>query len=368
MNMNRPYLIIPKLIIQPTWGGTYIAKMKGWRDLEILQGRKIGQSYELFSGTKLATSIFDTSDPKFIPEIGFPDKSETINEGFDLMEGRDYVDIVDVENNMPLLIKINHSKGNSFQLHIKRGVNDDKWKPKAESWYYLEDGKLTFGVKKGIDIDEYRNVCLEIEKSMQNLSGEIVDGKKSLEIGRIEARDFVLTKDPWQFVNVHEVKKYEIVDPSLGGIHHSWEEDGEKYPLGNVLYEIQEDVMDPVSTIRAFDQGKIKDDGSIRELNIDDYFKYLDKTEENNNIDRNRTLSNSAYAMEVLDIDKNMSLNTNDHFHHLFVRDGSVEIQSKAVNLKVGQGHSVFVPKELGDYNILSKSAETCVLKTISNK
>lgn len=366
MLQPRPYLVIPKLILQPTWGGTYIAEMKNWRDLEILQGRKIGQSYELFSGTKLATSIFDTSDPKFIPEIGFPDTPETVKDSFNLVDGTDYVQLAD--ENMPLLIKFTQALGNSFQLHIKHGVSDVRWKPKAESWYYLEDGKLTFGIKKGINVNEYKIVCLEIDKFMQNLSREIIGGQKTLVEGRAEAREFILNKNPWQFVNVHEVKKYEIVDPSLGGIHHSWEEDDEKYPLGNVLYEIQEDVMDPISTIRAFDQGKIKDNGSIRELNIDDYFKYLDVTDENNNVDRNRTLSNSIYAMEVLDISNSLSLNTNGHFHHLFVRDGSVEIQSKAVNLKVGKGHSVFVPKELGDYNILSKSAETCVLKTISNK
>ncbi|QQG41238.1 MAG: hypothetical protein HYV90_03635 [Candidatus Woesebacteria bacterium] len=366
MNINRPYIIIPKLIIQPTWGGTYIAKMKGWQNLPVLQDKKIGQSYELFSGTKLATSIFDTSDPKFIPEIGFPDSPETVRDSFNLVEGADYIQLAD--ENMPLLIKFTQALGNSFQLHIKHDVSDARWKPKAESWYYFEDGKLTFGIKKGADIDEYKKICLEIDKFMQNLSREIKGKQKSLDVGRAEAHEFILNKNPWQFVNVYEVKKYEIVDPSLGGIHHSWEEDNEKYPLGNVLYEIQEDVMDPISTIRAFDQGKIKDDGSIRELNIDDYFKYLDKTEENNNIDRNRTLSNSVYAMEVLNIDKNVSLNTNGHFHHLFVRDGSVEIQSNAVNLKVGQGHSVFVPKELGDYNILSGSDETCVLKTVSSK
>lgn len=360
---SRPYLIIPKLIVQPTWGGDYIAKMKNWQDLTFLKDKKIGQSYELFSGTKLAVNINDTSDPKFIPQLGNPDTDEVDTNNFSLTKDVDYIDVPDSGN---LLIKINHSKGNSFQIHIKRGQTDPRWKPKAESWYYLEDGKLSFGIKKGIDINEYKNACVKINDYMTNLSKKIKSGEISLEGVRDEAKKYIQTENPWQFVNVYESKKYEVIDPSLGGIHHSWEEDDENYPLGNVVYEIQEDVMDPVSTLRAFDQGKIKDGGSIRELNIDDYFKYLDLDETHNdvNLGDHSKLKNSIYSMDVLEIKDQTMQNINNKFHHLLVRDGAVEIVSPATTLKIGKGHSCYIPKSLENYIIRPLLDKSVVLKT----
>jgi mannose-6-phosphate isomerase class I len=365
MNPNRPYLIIPKLIEQSTWGGSYIAGLKNWQNLPQLQNVKIGQSYELFSGSKLALSITDTADPRFVPEIGSADSTQTLMDNFKLVEGVDYVNI---EGSESLLIKINHSKGNSFQLHVKQNVNDPKWQHKAESWYYLEPGKLTFGIKKGINIEDYKKTCFEIDQFMQKLSQEIGNGNRSLESVRAEAKEYVQNKNPWQFVNVHTAAKFEVVDPSLGGIHHSWEEDNDNFPIGNVVYEIQEDVMDPVSTIRSFDQGKIKDDGSVRPLNIDDYFKYLDTSDENNDINSSRSLSNSFYGMDVVDVNESISTNMDKSFHHIYVRDGGIELIGGDVKLKVGRGHSVFVPKELKSYIINPTSDNTVVLRTYSNK
>jgi len=364
MNPNRPYLIIPKLIEQPTWGGDYIANLKGWGELPSLKDKKIGQSYELFSGTKLALSITDTSDTRFIPEIGNADNTNIDLDNFKLVEGVDYVNIGLSE---PLLIKINHSKGNSFQLHIKHDQNDPKWKPKAESWYYLEDGKLTFGIKKGIDVNEYKKTCVEINESMKSLSSQIVAGQLDVLTARQKAKEFIATHDPHQYVNVYTSKKYEVVDPSLGGIHHSWEEDNENFPLGNVVYEIQEDVMDPVCTIRSFDQGKIKDDGTIRNINIEDYFKYLDVSETNNDIERSRSLSNSIYAMDIVNVDESVNLVAENSYHHLYVRDGLVEITSNNILLKVGKGHSVFVPQNVS-YIIKPLLQGSVVLKTQSMK
>jgi len=365
---QRPYLIIPKFIQQPTWGGKYISEMKGWSDLEILKNKKIGQSYELFGGTKLAINITDSSDPMFIPEIGFPDTIDVEKENFKFAEGVDYINILDIDKTMPLLIKINHSKGNSFQLHIKHGIDDKKWRPKAESWYYLEDGKSTFGIKNGCDVNAYKKVCLEIDAYMHNLSSKIQNNEKGVAESRIDARNFIHDIDPWQFVNVLDVNKHDIIDPSIGGIHHSWEEDDEKYPLGNVVYEVQEDVMDPVSTIRAFDQGKINDDGSIRSVHIEDYFKFLDTNPINNIPERKKELSNNIYSMEALDIIDNLTLETGNQFHHIFVRDGQVEVNWRKIKLKVNRGHSVFVPKGLGEYSIKSMTNKAVILKTYSNK
>lgn len=369
--MDRPYLIIPKLIQQPTWGGTKIAEMKGWQDLNILQDKKIGQSYELFSGSKLSISIDDTSDPKFIPEIGFPDKDDTLKEQFSLQEGIDYINLKNLNQDMPLLIKINHARGNSFQLHVKHGVTDARWVPKAESWYYFEPGLLTFGIKKGINLSEYRETCIRVDNFMKRLSLQIISGSMKIENARSLAKEFIESNNPLSFVNLYESGKYEVIDPSMGGIQHSWEEDLEKYPGGNFLYEIQEDVMDPVSTIRAFDQGKIKDDGSIREVHIDDYFNYLDTNEDHNDITKNSqkikgetVLTTSIYSMDVISLEKKRNFDIGKSFSHLFVRDGSVCVLAGDVNLKIGRGNSCFIPKEVTKYSIEPTSDNTVLLKT----
>ena len=62
---------------------------------------------------------------------------------------------------------------------------------------------------------------------------------------------FIAKIDPWQFVQTKYAEAGEVFDMSAGGLHHSWEEDLE-LPAGNILYEVQEDRMDPISTVRAF--------------------------------------------------------------------------------------------------------------------
>lgn len=370
---NRPYILIPKLIQQPTWGGTYIAGMKGWSNMPIMQGKKIGQSYELFGESKLALKITDTADPKFIPELGFADKPDILTDLFDYQHGSDYVNLKDViaKEKMPILIKMTESKGNSFQLHLKHGEADERWRPKAESWYYLEPGYLTFGIKDGIDIGEYKKTCLEIEKFMKEISGEIVSGKITVEEGRARASEYIKANDPHKFVNLYESKKYEVIDPSLGGIHHSWEEDELKFPLGNIVYEIQEDVMDPVCTIRSFDQGKIKDDGTIREIDIESYFKYLDTDPEHNipkssglEYEGETVIDTQRYKMDVIELSDVRMLATGNSFNHIFVRNGAVEINSGIYNLKLGTGFSAFVPQEAENYEIKPIEPGTVVLKT----
>lgn len=375
MNSTRPYLIIPKLIEKLTWGGSYIAEVKNWTHLPTLAGKTIGQSYELFSGTKLATSITDTSDPRFIPELGFDDRTDTIKEGFNLVENTDYINLSNLleesKDKMPLLIKFTQALGNSFQLHIKHGESDAKWKPKAESWYYFEPGLITFGLKKNIDIGYYKSVCLRMENYMKDLSAKIKQGLIDVSSARTSAEMFIKSENPWQFVNVYEPQKFEVIDLSLGGLHHSWEQNIEKYPLGNVLYEVQEDVMDPVSTIRSFDQGKIKDDGSVREIQIEDYFKYIDTDDKHNDVNLNkqvrngeRILTTAIYSMDILELQAKVDLNTNNSFNHIFVRDGAVEISGGGITLKVGQGHSCYIPKDVGSYTIYPITPGSVVLKT----
>ena len=108
MNLSRPYLVIPKLIDQPTWGGQYIVAAKGWAGRAGLGEAKIGQSYELFSGSNLSL-LSSSEDPAFAGE--FTD--------------RDAVQVQTApENSIPIsrlpdgssvfLIKFTQALGNSF--------------------------------------------------------------------------------------------------------------------------------------------------------------------------------------------------------------------------------------------------------------
>lgn len=382
---KKPYLIIPKLIEQPTWGGTYILQLKDWTN-NFFQNKKIGQSYELFSGSKLTLKISNSADASFLPEFGFADKNDTIKEGFSYTYQEDYCNLTDLiqENaeqvlgkkilqkygKMPLLIKINQASGNSFQLHIKPGLNHPRWKPKAESWYYLEDGLVTCAVKKSADLASYKAICHEINNEMRRLSQKVVAKETSLDEAQKSAKTFISQKNPWQFVNLHEMKKHSLLDLSLGGLHHSWEGNKEEYPLGNVLYEIQQDVMDPVCTIRAFDQGKFKTDGTIREIHIDDYFDFLDTDTDHNRIQNltrvkqgTKLLSTVNYSLDILEVDDILTDHTGDSFCHLYVREGTVAISTTDGEVQLTQGHSCFIPHYADTYHIKTNGQKSVLLK-----
>jgi mannose-6-phosphate isomerase class I len=383
---KKPYLVIPKLIQQPTWGGTYILHLKNWLNNPILKNKKIGQSYELYGNSKLALSITDSRDKQFIPEIGFADKPDILTDLFQLQDHTDYLTLSEVASEekeaflgkhvyekygkMPLLNKINHSAGNSFQVHIKSTQTHSRWQAKPESWYYFEDGYISCGVKPTTNIDEYKKVCNVINEKMKELSSKIISAELSLEEAKSEAKTFIKQQNPWQFVNLHEVKKHEIIDLSLGGIHHSWEEDKEKFPDGNRLYEVQVDVMDPLCTIRAFDQGKIKDDGSIRELHIDDYFQFLDTNPELNDIaslkkqrNGNNLVKTPFYSLDIVELNGTFQDTTKDSFVHLYIRDGEVDITTSDGKVHVEKGHSCFIPYDAHSYTITS-TTDSVMLKT----
>ncbi len=370
ISSKRPYLIVPKLIEQPTWGGDYILKLKNWNELAELKEKKIGQSYELFGRSKLLVDITDTDFNRFLPEFGTADGLGETSE-FHLVEGKDYITLAHLERNMPLLIKINQAYGNSFQLHIKPGTAHPHWKPKPESWFYFEPGLVTFGLKKGINIEDYKRVCHEINDMMSRLSNQIKAGEKSFEDARKESAEFIAACDPHQYVNLHETQKDSIIDLSMGAIHHSWEEDRTRYPQGNVVYEVQQDVMDPLCTIRSFDQGKFKSDGSIRKIHIDDYFQYIDADPAHNDIangararEGNSILKTPYYSMDIIETDSQSSQTTGNSFAHLFVKEGSVEVNTDHGMVRVGTGHSCFLPHEAGFYKIKSMQGKAVVLKT----
>ena len=44
MLKRKPYLVVPKFIEQPTWGGNYITTLKSWENVPFLTEKKIGNT------------------------------------------------------------------------------------------------------------------------------------------------------------------------------------------------------------------------------------------------------------------------------------------------------------------------------------
>lgn len=367
--LNRPYLIFPKLVEQPTWGGTYIVEYKNWQHKGDLEKRKFGQSYELASASLLAPDIFDskseelTSDDQAVNALPL---KELIAQDPQKILGPT---VYDRYAGMPLLIKFTQALGNSFQLHKKPSAKSLHWISKAESWYYFESGRITLGLKNGIDLHSYRECCERIEKTMHALSQKVRSGELTLGQVKTEANQFIQKENPWQYVNVLDVPKNALIDLSGGGLHHSWEDDQTSI-LGNILYEVQQDVADDDATIRSFDQGKIKNDGSIRAIHIDDYFQYLDPSEARNDpkhafiYPKGMTLlSTPYYSLDLLMVMGNKPVTTGTSFHHLFIKDGEVEVLTAGGSVKLSRGHSCFIPHAVQSYTLHS-SKQATILKT----
>ncbi len=395
--MNKIYLVVSKLIDQPTWGGRYILENKGWTDKPLFSKIKIGQSYELFSEIKLRADINSSEDPSFVGELGYAMEEKTFYNG----DKSKLIPINRLIKQNPLLflgktvlakhgpqikilIKFTQAKGNSFQLHVRQKDASKKWHFKAESWYYFEPGLLTLGVKETTNWDAYQTCCLQIEEEMKKLSNTVLGKKITLNDAKLQAKIIVKKYNPWQYVNLVKVKQDDLVDLSRAGLHHSWEEDENNYPLGNVLYEMCLDVMDPISTVRCFDNGKIQDDGRVRELNIKDYFKYIDRSKEENNpanhlikpvslinsphLKVDSLLKTKYYCLEKLTITENYKgefTQLNGSFHHLFVKEGMVNISSTTNTVLLSRGHSCFIPCGVGSYKIKCvDKKEATLLKT----
>lgn len=394
---SRIYLVVPKLIEQPTWGGRYILQMKGWSDKKLFKGLKIGQSYELFSGIKLRKDITSSQDPSFTGELGYAmepdrvfydgDKKKLIPIGELIKEDPKAVLGTKVikkhGNQVKILIKFTQAKGNSFQIHVREKDRSSGWLPKPESFYYFEPGLLTLGVKKRVEWGGYKQSCLKIDEEMKNLSRQIQEGKITFIQARKKAKIITNKYNPWQYVNIVEAKKDELINVS-GGLHHSWEEDDIKFPLGNVLYELDFDVMDPVSVLRCFDKGKLKPDGSLRKVDIEDYFRYIDRSAKTNNprnhiikpqvlFDQEDTRVEALLRTKFYSLDKLITnskylgefTKLDGSFHHLFVKTGKVEIVYNKSKVKLTEGHSCFIPESIIQYGIRSLSKKKSeILKT----
>ncbi len=371
----KPYLIIPRLVEQPTWGGSYISQLKGWENLSQFQGKKIGQSYELTGDSTLSVEVTDSTNNEFQPEFEHPNVygknmslSQLINtDPKGVLGEKVYLQI----GKMPLLIKLNQAAGNSFQLHIKPNTHHARWRPKPESWYFLEPGYISCGIKPDINIGAYKKTCIDINETMKQLSNQVKEKSLSLQQAQEQAQSYIQKLNPGQYVNFYKMQRYDLLDLSAGGIHHSWEENKEEFPLGNIVYEVQLDVMDPECTIRSFDQGKMKSDGSIREIHIDDYFQYLDTDPSHNNIEtlkktqqETSLLQTPYYSLDILDIHSIRPVMTGQSFNHLYVRDGDVEVQTREGMVRLTRGHSCFVPHNVGTYQIKTNVESSVVLKT----
>ncbi len=356
--MTRPYLIIPDLIEQPTWGGHYILELKNWQNRQEFQNIKIGQSHELWGKSYLAVDIFDSSDPQFGPNTYNINKipiQEVLADG----------------ETMPLLIKLNQALGNSFQLHIRPEEKSDRWLPKPESWYFLENGFISLGIKEGISVDEYEETCFDIYHYMQELSRKIQSNEISLDEARQQAHEYINEKNPRQYVNLYPTQKYDLIDLSMGAIHHSWEENQEKAPLGNIVFEVQLDASDDAATIRSFDQGKIKDDGTIRKLDIADYFKHLDRDPDHNKLEYLRRtaegeklLETRFYSVNLFEITTKKEQLTDGKFSHLYVRDGDITVTAGGTAIRVTRGHSCFIPPTCESFDIETNTEQSVVIQT----
>lgn len=376
----RPYLVIPKLIEQPTWGGSYIVETKGWKDRDGLAKLKIGQSYELFSGSNLSL-LDDTDDPLFGGELTDRDAVQIATRAphsrplAELLEA-DAVAVLGSRlakqrhGRLDLLLKFTQALGNSFQSHMKAGTVHPKWKPKPESWYYFEPGLLTLGVKAGTNWDTYQRALTGIASGMEDLSRQVKAGKLSYDDALDRIQDLLRLYDPWQYVNVVPTAADDLIDLSAGALHHSWEEDSDQAPLGNVLYELQSEAMDDISTFRGFDKGKMGKDGSIRQVHIKEYFEYLNRSPKFNDpashmvqphrlthtadYQLDRLLDTPFYGLDKLTFvggDGNFR-DTVDAFKHIFVKAGRIRVTAGGHTVTVGRGHSALVPAAVQDFQV----------------
>lgn len=387
MAQVQPAYVIPLIVEQPTWGGQYIAGSKRLRS-PLVDGKRIGQAFELFSGTWLTTAQPTSFAFATATDLAHPEYSDASQAKFSLQEmiTADPVAVLGKKGSdrgwesMQVLIKFTQAQNNSYQVHVKPGKAFGKWQPKPESWYYLEKGKATLGLADPSKVEEYKARCLAIDQKAQSLSQQIKAGTKSLADAKSELQTFIDQDHPRRFVNTVAIEKDAVIDLSQGGTHHSWEVDA-SLPEGNIVYEVQVDVMDDFCTIRSFDQGNIKSDGSVRPLAIDDYFQALDldatmntpahflqntpTIQDGANI---RTLfQNQYYVTERLEFSGKYHgkyTTTDQSFHHIYALDGNIQIEIDHKTWNLEAGWSFFVPAAVPSYSLEVASGQGKVLIT----
>jgi len=384
----QPAYIIPLIVEQPTWGGSYIAASKQLSH-PLVEGKRVGQSFELFSESWLTTSSPIPFAYATATELSSVSYSNEELEKFSLQEliDQDPLGVLGQKGvdrgwkSMQVLIKFTQAQNNSYQVHVKPGQVLGKWLPKPESWYFLEKGKATLGLSDPSKVEEYKARCIAIDQKAQALSAQVRSGELTLEAAKTELKAFIDADHPRRFVNTVNIEKNAIIDLSQGGTHHSWEVDP-ALPDGNIVYEVQVDVMDDFCTIRSFDQGNMKSDGAVRPLAIEDYFQALDTTPEINepqhylqqaksSPDGTATVrslfANQNYVTELLEFSGSYAgaaTTTSHSFHHIYPLEESVKVNIGEQSWFIPSGWSFFIPAAVSSYSLEATGENAKVLIT----
>jgi mannose-6-phosphate isomerase class I len=366
MATTGPWQVEDELIEQPSWGGRYIIDLKGLGGSEEWAGKKVGQSYELCGSSKLIDPV--TGDLVPFRSLIEDDPAGWLGNPVVSKYG----------SSISLLIKLTQAKGNSFQVHLPEGKRLKHWLPKPEAWFYLAPGLFTFGLKPGTSFDAFSQVLRSIDDHMHRLSDEVKQGVRTVEDARAQAATRIAALNPFSYINLVHAKADDIVDLTAGGIHHSWEEDAELYPDGNLVYEVQVDIQDEYCSMRGFDKGKILDNGSLRASHVDDYLVTIEQDEMHNDLsyhvrqpqllwfDQHSAIEQifrtPYFNMDriTLDGESELSLSTDLGFHHLFVLSGNAEVLGQEIR----QGKSYIVPASTGEYIVKSRAPKTILLRT----
>jgi len=387
----NPVYVIPLLVEQPTWGGHYIAEFKNIRDA-VATTPKIGQAFELYRDA-CVTSIAQTEMPFAYATATNLKEPQFFHRPADIQTLQSVIDqdpigflgqkaIDQYGKTMQVLIKFTQAQNNSYQAHVRPGQEFGKWQAKPESWYYFEKGKATLGLSstEPTTVAAYKKRCTEIDQHAQELSKKVLAKEIDVAGTRAELKKFIQQDHPQKYVNTVVIEPNQVIDLSSGGTHHSWEMSPE-IPNGNIVYEVQKDVMDEFCTLRSFDQGNIKDDGKVRPLTIDEYFQAL-----NTNAEQNKTqqylktpqpqneegavvtelFNNQFYKTISLKFSGKYSgkyANLDGSFHHLFVQSGKISAHIGEKSWGVSKGWSLLIPANTKHYELHSDS-ESVVLQT----
>lgn len=380
----QPFYIIPILIKQPTWGGTYIQQLKQLRFAQ-LESEKIGQSYELSAESRISADPA-AQDSCYVMDssMGSSQQYGPVTSTIDLQSLLS-VDPKAVLGNipqlgtstMPLLIKFTQAQSNSFQVHVKPGAEFHGWQAKPESWYFLEEGRATLGLKPGTQIAQYKQSCLEIDAFSRELSNQVKNEMLGLHTAREQLAAFIAERDPHNYVNLVSIPRGSVVDLSEGGIHHSWENNDE-LSQGNIVFEVQLDVKDERSTIRSFDQGNMKESGDIRPLHIEDYFQAINTSPLDNRPDRlirqpqGRTEQGIKHT-NLFDTDYYLTTSVETvgpasqavsirSFQHIFAQQGDLRVEWRDLTFDLKEGRSLFIPAACEQYLLSTADSTTALL------
>lgn len=383
----QPFYVIPILIKQPTWGGDYIVKAKQL-SFSAINNLPIGQSYELSAESRIspepsAQDACYLTDSSMSSGQQFGSVMATIDLQSLISSNPEEVLGINSQNDTvstPLLIKFTQAQSNSYQVHVIPGQEFHGWQAKPESWYFLQEGRATLGVKPGAMLTQYKKICLEIEAFSKEISQQIKDESLLLEEGKEKLSAFIEARHPNQYVHQVKIAQNAVIDLSQGGIHHSWEKDP-SLPNGNIVYEVQLDVKDERSTMRSFDQGNIKPNGDVRPLHIEDYFQALNPSPEANQpfslikqpqgntqegVRIAQLFDTAYYTLKRFEFfgpsSQVMKMNS---FHHVFALQGELRIEWRDLQFDLKEGRSLFVPAICEQYLLSSTEPATALVTSL---